>query len=228
MAAPRRGAAVTVSGAGAGRALSGRALSGRAPSRRGRHAGQARSRSLRKSLASASRSSSPNVWLCRSASTNSYSTLWVLLHPRQVGQDDLAALAGRLDRHRAAAEHPLQQRVRERHVVDPAQRDVPAVPGEHALAQQHPLVGEHVVRRAPLQPRPERQPRQQAPARSPRRRPARPVPPQEHRRGDRPRPPRAPARTTGATSAFQCGCRCRTTSLVARSGCSPGSPRRSG
>jgi len=78
-----------------------------------------------------------------------------LLHPRQVGQLHLTPLAGRLDGQRPAAQHPLEERVRERDVVDATERDVTARAGEDTGPHDHPFVGEDVVGRALFHPRPE-------------------------------------------------------------------------
>ena len=83
------------------------------------------------------------------------------LHPtdvRHVGEHRLAALAGRLDGQRAAAEQPLEEVLVHRVVVDPGEWEVPPVPGEDTLLEQHSLVGEQVVGGPPDQERPQTEP----------------------------------------------------------------------
>src|SRR5215470_12433141 len=58
-----------------------------------------------------------------------------LLDLRDLVQDELPVLPGRLDHELAAAEQPVDQPVRERDVADPDQREVTAGPGQDALAQ---------------------------------------------------------------------------------------------
>ena len=83
-----------------------------------------------------------------------------VLDVRHVAQHQLAALAGRLDDQRAAAEDALQQAaVREGHVVDPRDRHVPAGPRDHADPGDDAAVGHDVRRRQPLQERPHHEPR---------------------------------------------------------------------
>src|SRR5690606_29297282 len=83
------------------------------------------------------------------------------LHFGHVDQGGLAALPGGLDDQRAAAEQPVHQGLAHGVVVDPVQRDVTPLPPEHAVLQDHSLVGEDIVSGAPDDPRPYRQPQHQ-------------------------------------------------------------------
>src|SRR5260370_14735304 len=61
-----------------------------------------------------------------------------LLHVGDLVEHQLPMLARRLDHQPAAAEHPVDQPMRERHVADPDQREGPAGPGQDAVAQPEP------------------------------------------------------------------------------------------
>src|SRR5580704_17265333 len=62
------------------------------------------------------------------------------LHPRDIGQHDLAVLTRRLHDQPPAAEQAIERPLGERHVIDPRQRDIPAVPGHNALPHLKPPV----------------------------------------------------------------------------------------
>ena len=59
-------------------------------------------------------------------------------------------LTAGLDQQIAAAEHALDHRLVEDHVVDPLERDLDPVLGEHAGAEDDPVAGDHEVGREPL------------------------------------------------------------------------------
>src|SRR4051812_43627140 len=58
---------------------------------------------------------------------------------RNLGKDHLALLPGALDRKRPAAQQSLDERVVERDVVDPRERDVAAAAAEDAGTDDDPL-----------------------------------------------------------------------------------------
>ena len=62
----------------------------------------------------------------------------------------LAVLAARLDGEVAGAEQPLEDGLAEDHVVDPLERDLDAVLGEHPAAEDQPVGGDHEVGGGPL------------------------------------------------------------------------------
>src|ERR1017187_10510643 len=76
-----------------------------------------------------------------------------LLHLGDLGQDQLAVLTRRLHDEPSAAEQPVDQSVRERHIADPDQRKIAPRPRQDALAQPQPAVGQLVACRPPAQDR---------------------------------------------------------------------------